>query len=354
MQFLYENYFFIIFSAIILCTLLIDLLYIGKDKHEISLKESVIWTSVWICMALLFYLLIYFYGHKIHNINSIENLNSYLSKYSPHIKVLNQNFADGLSVYRKSIATDYITGYLLEYTLSIDNIFVILMILTGFSVNPKYYKTILFWGILGAIVLRFLFIFIGSALVTKYEWILYVFGAFLIYSGISMFLGKDHEEKKEVKDHFLVKFLSKHFNVHPVFAEHHFWIKINGKLFITPLLIVLILIEFTDLIFAFDSIPAIFSITRDPYIVFYSNIFAILGLRSLFFLLIKIIEYFRYLKIGISVLLAFIGVKLLFHNYLDEIGFKNYYSLLFILTTLTLCIVASLIIPNKKNLNKKN
>jgi tellurite resistance protein TerC len=164
-----------------------------------------------------------------------------------------------------------------------------------------------------------------------------------------MFVERNKEEKIEVKDHWLVKFLSKHFNIYPEFINHHFWKKIESKFYFTPLLVVLILIEFTDLVFAFDSIPAIFSITRDPYIVFFSNIFAIIGLRSLFFLLIKIIDYFHFLKVGISFLLAFVGLKLLFHEYLENIGFKNIYSLYFILFTLTVSILASIIFPEKIN-----
>jgi tellurite resistance protein TerC len=347
MNFLLEHFFVIIFSVVILGVLFIDLLLIGKNKHVISLKESILWTSIWVSLALGFYFLIYFFGQRIHNINSFSELQIYLSKFYPSLHTSSLSFTDALSLYRKSVATDFITGYILEYTLSLDNVFVILMILIGFSLDAKYYKTVLFWGILGAILLRFLFIFLGSVLIQKFEWIMLLFGAFLLYSGIKMFLERKKEDKIEVKDHWLVKFLSKHFRVHPEFIEHHFWKKINGKLFVTPLLIVLILIEFTDLIFAFDSIPAIFSITQDPYIVFFSNIFAILGLRSLFFLLIKIVDYFHFLKIGISFLLAFVGFKLLFHTYLLKIGFSNLISLYIILSTLLISIIASILFPEK-------
>lgn len=258
-------------------------------------------------------------------------------------------FSEALHYYRKTIATDFITGYFLEYSLSLDNVFVILMILLGFSVKQVYYKTVLFWGIFGALILRFTFIFIGAALIKRFDWILLLFGAFLIYSGIKMFLKRNEKEKIEVKDHWLVKILSSKFRVHTEFIDHHFWKKINGKFFITPLFVVLILIEFTDLIFAFDSIPAIFSITKDPYLVFFSNIFAIIGLRSMFFLLIKVVDYFHYLKIGISILLAFVGLKLLFHSYLIKIGFSNIYSLYFILVTLAISILASIVFPEYKN-----
>jgi tellurite resistance protein TerC len=347
MEFIYNNIFVIGFFAIILAILLIDLLFIGKDKHTISLKESLVWTTVWVSVALAFYAVIFYYGHKIHNIYTPEDLQKYMSLYYPNINISDMNFSDALALYRKNISMDYLTGYFLEYTLSIDNVFVILMILTGFSVSPTNYKTVLFWGILGAIILRFIFIFAGSALIQKFEWILLVFGAFLIYSGIKIFLERNKEENIEVKNHWMVKFLSKHFNLTSEFHRHHFWVKIDKKTFITPLFVVLVLVELTDLVFAMDSIPAIFSITRDPYIVFFSNIFAIIGLRSLFFLLIKIVDLFHYLKIGIAFLLAFVGVKLLLHSYLEKLGFENVYSLYIILFTLVISILASLVFPKK-------
>ena len=347
-HFISNNLFFICFAIIILAVLFIDLLFVGKDKHIIGLKESLIWTSIWVSIALIFYVFIYLYGHKIHNINSLSDLEKYLAIYNPNLNIKGLAFTDALAVYRKSISTDYITGYLLEYTLSIDNVFVILMILTGFSVSHSNYKTVLFWGILGAIILRFLFIFAGSALIQRFEWLLLVFGAFLVYSGIKMFIERNKEEKIEVKDHWLVKYLSKHFSIYPDFIKHYFWKRVDSKFYIPPLFVVLILIEFTDLIFATDSIPAIFSITRDPYIVFFSNVFAIIGLRSLFFLLIKVVDLFHYLKVGISVLLAFVGLKLIFHTYLEHIGFKNIYSLYFILITLIVSILASVIFPETK------
>lgn len=346
-EFLLHNIFFIVFGVVVLGVLLIDLLFVGKDHHTISLKESLIWTSVWISLALGFYFFIRYYGHMVHDITDWQGLRDYTAMYHPKM-VLPDDFSTALDMYRKVTATDFITGYLLEYTLSIDNIFVILMILTSFSVEPRNYKQVLFWGILGAIVLRFTFIFVGSALIHRFEWILLIFGAFLIYSGVQMFLSRKKEEHLEARDHWLVKFLSKHINIYPDFIQHHFWKRIDGKFFFTPLFIVLIMIEFTDVIFALDSIPAIFSITTDPYIVFFSNIFAIIGLRSLFFLLIKVVDLFHYLKVGISFLLAFVGFKLLFHTWLEKVGYENIYSLYIIAGTLLLSILASVIFPEKK------
>ncbi len=348
MQLITPTLFFILFGVLIVSVLLIDLLVVGRKYHVVSLKESLIWTSVWVSLAIGFYFFIRYYGQIIHGITDPESLKAYVSLYQPNLK-LPDDFGAALDLFRKELALNYITGYLLEYTLSIDNVFVILMILTGFSVAPQNYKPVLFWGVLGAIVLRFIFIFAGSALIHRFSWLLLVFGAFLIYSGIHMFLTRNREEKSEINKHWLVRFLSKHINIYPDYLENHFWKRIDGKFFFTPLFIVLIMIEFTDVIFAMDSIPAIFSITTDPYIVFFSNIFAIIGLRSLFFLLAKLVNLFRYLKVGISFLLAFVGFKLLFHTWLDNIGYKTTYSLYIIAGTLLISILASLAFPEKKS-----
>ena len=346
--FFIDNIFFIVFGVVVIGVLLIDLLFVGRDHHTISLKESLIWTSIWVSLAIGFYIFIRLYGQHVHDITDWQSLREYLGMYHPTMKLPENDFAAALEQYRKVTATDFLTGYLLEYTLSIDNIFVILMILSAFSVDPKNYKQVLFWGILGAILLRFIFIFLGSALIHKFSWILLVFGAFLVYSGINMFLTRNKEQKLEARDHYLVKFLSKHINIYPDFIQHHFWKRIEGRFYFTPLFIVLLMIEFTDVIFAFDSIPAIFSITTDPYIVFFSNIFAIIGLRSLFFLLVRVVSLFHYLKVGISFLLAFVGFKLLFHTWLGTIGYKNTYSLFIIAGTLLISILASIILPVKK------
>ncbi len=343
---------FIIFSAFlvfILSMLMIDLLVVGRNSHVISLREALSWTGVWVSFALLFYLFLRFYGDSLHGITSMEQLKDKVSRYAPMLlkSIENLDFESALKLYRQNLATEYITGYLIEYTLSIDNVFVIMMILAAFSVKEEYYKHILFWGILGAIILRFIFIFIGSALIQKFSWILLVFGAFLIYSGIDMFLKRNKTEKIEPQKHWLVKWLSKHFPIYKRYVAGNFFVRQNNKLYITPLFIVLMLIEFTDLIFALDSIPAIFAITLDPYIVFFSNIFAIIGLRSLFFLLIKVVHLFHYLKVGIAILLAFVGFKLLFHTFLDDIGFKTVYSLYFILSVIVMSIVLSMVFPKK-------
>ncbi len=347
-EILSENLFFIVFFTVVLGALLIDLLIIGRNHHELSIRESLTLSIVWVLLAFGFYFFILYFGDHIHKMTTVEEIRAFTQQYSPHIKISTDNINEALALYRKALAMDYLAGYFLEYSLSLDNVFVILMILTSFSVDPKNYKKVLFWGILGAIVLRFIFIFAGSALVTRFEWLLYLFGVFLAYTGIKMFLNRNKEEKMEVHEHPIVKFLSKHFNIYSTYIDGHFWKRINGKLYFTPLFVVLVLIEFTDVIFAFDSIPAIFSITRDPYIVFFSNIFAIIGLRSLFFLLSRLVHYFQYLKIGIAFLLFFVGLKLIFHHLLDIIGFSSIHSLIVILSTLFISILASILFPDKK------
>jgi tellurite resistance protein TerC len=215
-------------------------------------------------------------------------------------------------------------------------------------VRKEHYKPVLFWGILGAIILRSVFIFVGAALIHQFSWLLLVFGGFLVYSGIKMYVDRNKDEIVEPQNHKLVKFLSNRFLVYPRYVSSRFFLRKNKKFYITPLFIVLVLIEFSDLIFAFDSIPAIFAVTIDPYIVFFSNIFAILGLRALFFLLIKVVDKFWLLKPGVSILLIFIGFKLLFHHWLDFIGFKTVHSLMFISFVLVFSIVLSLLFPRDK------
>lgn len=343
-----EMIYFGIFCVAILSILILDLTVIGRNSHELSFKEAGIWTGVWVSLALLFYLFIVHYGERIHGITNMDQLLAYHSKYAPQLKLDMSSFENSLHILRKNMGTEYISGYLIEYTLSMDNVFVIMMILSAFSVPPKYYKHVLFWGILGAIVLRFIFIAVGNALIQKFDWVLLVFGAFLVFTGIKMFINRNKDEKIEPKDHWLVKFLSKHTRVYPDYVKGKFFVRENKLTYITPLFVVLVLIEFTDLIFATDSIPAVFAVTKDWYIVFFSNIFAIIGLRSLFFLLMRVMNIFHYLNIGIAFLLAFVGCKLLFHSWLEKIGFETVYSLYIILATLALCILFSILFPKKE------
>jgi len=333
---------------LIISVLMIDLLIVGRKSHIVSTKEALGWTSVWVMLSLGFYVFLKFYGHLLHGIDNQEELMAIVSKNAPELRFISSDFQGMLAEYRDNMSMAYLAGYFIEQTLSIDNVFVILLVLQGFSVPQKNYKKVLFWGVLGAIILRFIFIFVGAALIQKFDWILYVFGAFLVFQGIKILVKKEGDEKHP-QDYAIVKFLSRYLNITKEYVGSKFAINHHGKVFFTPLMLVLVLVEFTDVIFALDSIPAIFSVTRDPYIVFFSNIFAIIGLRSLFFLLANMIDKFRFLNIGVSILLVFVGLKLLAHTWLEEIGFKPSYSLYFIALTLILSVVFSALFPEKED-----
>ncbi len=343
-----ELLFFGGFIVLILAILLLDLGIFDKHSHVISFKEAAIWTSVWVGLALLFYLFLMFKGQWLHGIDSFERLKEIILMHDHLVKIDGLSFEEAISVYQSNLALEYLTGYLIEYTLSIDNVFVILMIFYSFNVAEIHYKRVLFWGILGAIVFRFIFIFLSSSLIQHFSWTFYIFGAILLYSGVKMFIDRNKEEKIDPEHHPVMKFVSKYFKVYPKFVGEKFFIRENGVRYVTPLFVVLVIIEFSDIIFAIDSVPAIFSVTKDPFIVFFSNIFAILGLRSLFFLIVHIIKLFRFLKIGISFLLIFIGFKLILHDWLKEIGFSTKYSLYVVLIVLIGSILLSLLFPEKK------
>lgn len=344
-----EIIFFSGFILFVLIVLMLDLGVLSKGNYKVKFKEALIWTGVWVACAIGFYFFIRFYGQYIHGIENYQDLAQVVQKYKHPILLNGPDFATDIITYQKNLSLEFITGYLIEYALSIDNIFVIVLIFNAFNVREKYYKRVLFWGVLGALVMRFLFIFLGAGLIHNFEWILYVFGAFLIYSGIKLFFEKEKEEEFDVEKHPIVKFVSRFLKVFPRFVGERFFIKKDGKIWVTPLFIVLVVVEFTDVIFAVDSVPAIFSVTLDPYIVFFSNIFAIMGLRSLFFVLSNILHLFYYLKYGLAILLTYIGLKLVFHHWLKEIGFTNNMSLIIVLSILSLSIIVSLLFPKKIN-----
>ncbi|HEY8780068.1 MAG TPA: TerC/Alx family metal homeostasis membrane protein [Mucilaginibacter sp.] len=336
------------FIIFILIMLAIDLGLFTKTDKPVSVKQAAIMSAVWITLALCFYLLILNYGHLLHHIDSFAALQQANIQNFHHLKLNPSDFPGSLQLYRKNLALEFISGYIVEYSLSVDNIFVMVLIFTAFAVDEKHYHKVLFWGILGAILMRFGFIFLGATLIKRFHWILYLFGAFLVYTGITMYINRNKDNEIDPQNHTIVKFASKYFAVHPKFEEDRFFIKINYKKLITPLFLVLLIIEVTDLAFAVDSIPAIFSITKDPYIVFFSNIFAIIGLRSMFFLLVNIIDKFHYLKIGLAALLTFIGLKMLAANYAEKIGLTTGNSLLIILLILVISVGASLLFPKKE------
>ncbi|WP_375448139.1 TerC/Alx family metal homeostasis membrane protein [uncultured Fibrella sp.] len=349
-----ETLFFLGFAVFVLFVMSLDLGVFSSKKarqsHVVGFKEAATWSAIWVVLSVLFYLFLRNYGYLVHGIDDMARLQEVRDRYADHVQLTGKSFAENLAIFQKNMGLEYITGYLVEYSLSADNIFVFILIFSSFGVRERYYKKILVWGILGAIILRFGFIFLGSALLQRFDWIMYVFGAFLVYTGVSLFFQGDEEEQIDTKNHPVVRFVSKYTNVYKRNVTDNFFIrrKSDKKLFVTPLFIVVVVVAFTDLVFAVDSIPAIFSITKDPYIVFFSNVFAIMGLRSMFFFLSSIMSQFRFLKTGLAVLLTFIGLKMLFEHPLEDLGFKPAYSLYVIIGILATSILASYLIPEKK------
>ncbi len=262
----------IVFNAFVLGMLALDLLVFHRKAHAVSLREAFTWSVVWVSLALIFNLGIYY-------------------------------------LWGSEKAMEFLAGYLIEKSLSVDNIFVFIMIFSYFAVPPMYQHRILFWGILGALIMRAIFIAAGAALLSAFHWIIYIFGGFLIITGIKMFFAGD--EKIEPEKNPAVVLLRRWMPITKDYQGQRFFVRIEGRRWATPLFVVLLVIETTDVIFAVDSIPAIFAITLDPFIVYTSNIFAILGLRALYFLLAGILEMFRYLKVGLSFVLCFVGIKMM-------------------------------------------
>ena len=281
--------FFGMFMVFVVVMLMLDLFVFHKKDKVVRVKEAAIWTGIWVGLAMSFAVLVHFFGDWM---------------MPPDASVTD------LAAYRSEMVQEFLAGYFLEESLSIDNIFVMIMIFVSFGIKREYYHRVLFWGIFGAIVLRFIFIFALGALVTQFSWLLAVFGVILIYSGVKMFVDKG-EEQIDTENHPIVRFASKYFPVTAKSHGHDFFVHEGGKWLLTPLFLVLLVIEFSDIIFAVDSIPAVFSVTKNPVIVYTSNIFAIMGLRSLFFLLSDVADRFWMLHYGLGVLLSFIGVKMI-------------------------------------------
>ena len=345
---------FLLFIAAILA---LDLGIFDKKSHEVKFREALIWTFVWIGFGIGFYFLLLYFGDRLHGVKTIEDVQNRIDLYKHTYDIIGVTSNEAaVQIYRQNLSLEYITGYLIEYMLSVDNVFVMILVFMSFGVQKMYYKRVLMWGIIGAVIMRFIFIFLSAALIQRFDWILYIFGAFLVITGIKMFLERNKEDKVDPEHHPVVKFFSRFFPVHPVYFRQHFWFRNkhdNNRLYFTPLFLVLLVIEFTDVIFAVDSVPAIFSITQDPYIVFFSNIFAIMGLRSLFFVVAHVITMFRFLKHGLAVLLSFIGFKMLLHVQLHDLGFTTLHSLLIIVSILGTSIAASLILPDKSRKKSK-
>lgn len=340
--------FLLCFIAIVGTLLALDLGIFHKKDRIVTFREAATWTCIFVSLAVLFFLFIRWHGELLHDVRDTQHLKEVVQKYGHDLTIDdNISYEANLKNYKRVLALEFITGYLIEESLSMDNIFVIIMIFLAFGVPRQYYHRVLFYGILGAIVLRFVFIFAAGALIQKFNWILFVFGAFLLFTGIKMFAQRNRKERIDVENHRVVRFLARHKLSTSQYEGHNFFSKADGHRRCTPLFVILIIIEFSDIIFAFDSIPAIYGVTGDPFIVFTSNICAIMGLRSLFFMLESVMDKFAYLKIGLSVLLTFIGVKMLLPLVKVHIG--TTVSLIVILSILMLSIIASLLFPPKSN-----
>jgi tellurite resistance protein TerC len=296
----------IIFNVFVLAMLALDLGVFHRKTHTVKLKEALGWSAVWITLALFYNLGIYFWLGKVK-------------------------------------ALEFLTGYVLEKSLSVDNIFVFIMLFSYFRVPAEYQHKVLFWGILGALIMRAVFIALGVALIQKFEWVIYLFGAVLIYSGIKMGMHKDEEVHPEHNP--MLRLFRKAFPVTRDFEGNRFWVRRETGLLATPLMVVLVVVETTDVVFAVDSIPAVLAITQDPFIVYTSNVFAILGLRALYFALAGVMNIFHFLHYGLSIILVFVGVKMIVsHWFKIPIGI----ALGVVAGVLALSVVASLLWPEKK------
>jgi tellurite resistance protein TerC len=289
-----------IFVTAVLVFLALDLGVFHRKAHVVGFREAFVWTAIWFVVAVCFGLFLapIFVEH-----------------------------------WGKEEKAQFLTGYIIELSLSMDNVFVIALIFAYFKLGLEYQHRVLFWGILGALLMRGLMIWLGASLISRFMWLIYVMGAFLVFTGIKM-LAADEDESVEPEKNFAIRLARKFFPISREFHGSKFIVKMDGRKLLTPLALVLLMVETTDVIFAVDSIPAIFAVTQDPFIVFTSNVFAILGLRSLYFVLAGAIDYFRYLKVGLSIVLVFIGAKML-------IGHWHH-----IPTTFSLIVVAGIIIAS--------
>ena len=302
----YSLFSWVIFNIFVLGMLALDLLVFHRKAHAVSLREALSWSAVWIALALIFNVGIYY-------------------------------------LWGSEKALEFLAGYLIEKSLSVDNIFVFIMIFSYFAVPAIYQHRILFWGILGALIMRAIFIAAGAALLSAFHWIIYIFGGFLIITGIKMFFAG--EEKIEPEKNPAVLLLRRFMPITNEFHGQRFFVRIDQRLWATPLFVVLVVIETTDVIFAVDSIPAIFAVTSDPFIVYTSNVFAILGLRALYFLLAGVMDLFVYLRHGLGVVLGFVGIKMLLTDlYKIPIGI----SLGVVAGVLALSVLASLIVRRSR------
>ena len=354
------------FTGLILFLLALDLGVFNKKAHVVSVREALGWSAFWIFLGLSFSIFIYF-GYENHWLGL--GLTPDLMGSAPRmVEGMGAVYNDGASATMK-----YLTGYLVEKSLSVDNIFVISMIFAFLAVPPMYQHRVLFWGIVGALLMRGVMIAVGAAMIQEFTWIIYVFGGFLILTGVKMLVVKG--DNTDPHSNIVVRLTRRLFPITQRFHGQHFFVRAGtdasheaptpgaenlrddvvesapaGTLLATPLFLGLVMVEFTDLIFAVDSIPAIFAITADPFLVFTSNVFAILGLRSLYFALAGMIQKFRYLKVSLALVLMLVGIKMMTHVWLKEMLGSNFNLYLLAVVVLILAggVVASLV-ASKRN-----
>ena len=317
-------WFYLAFTAFVVALLLLDLGVFHKNSHEVSIKESAVWSIVWFSLALCFGTGLYFYA--VH-------------RFAVDPRLLAIPGFDAAAAARQ-VGLEYLTGFIIEKALAIDNIFVFVVVFSFFSIPPKYQHRVLFFGILGALVFRAGFIALGSVLM-QYQWVVIVAGIFLIVTGVKILFSST--DAPDISDNQVIKLSKKLLPVTDKLNDGKFFLRENGKWFVTPVFLALLFIEFSDIIFAIDSVPAIFAITKEPLIVFTSNIFAILGLRSLYFLLAGVVDKFRYLKYGLGFVLIFVGLKMSWLNEVFGGKFPVVWSLAIIGFILALSICASLL-----------
>ncbi len=312
-------WFYLGFTAFVLILLALDLGVFHKKAHEVSFKEASTWTVIWISLAMIFNLIFYFYAS---------------SKFGPE--------------QGKLSALEFLTGFVVEKSLAIDNIFVFAVVFAYFGIPKIYQHRILFWGILGALIFRAIFIAMGSVLM-RYEWVVMFFGGLLILTGIKMYFAGT--EQTDLDKNIMIRLLRKMFRIHPKIEGQRFFIRKDGLLYVTPLFVTLVFLELSDIIFAVDSVPAIFALTKEPLIVFTSNIFAILGLRSMYFMLAGVMDRFAYIKYGLASVLIFVGAKMVYLNELFGGKFPIGWSLAIIATLIGSSIAVSFIIDANKRKN---
>jgi tellurite resistance protein TerC len=334
------------FMVLIIIGLAVDLGVFKKNQpHTISFKEALVRTIGWVTLGLFFSGFMYFYYAETSGLTNNFEMALYKNKYGSNFGIY-PDFEKTRHVFSVEVLIQYITGYFVEYSLSIDNLFVMMLIFSSFQVPEKHRKNVLFWGVLGAVIMRFIFIFIGGALLNRFHWLMYLFGAILIYSGFKLLLEKDDKNKKmDTEGHPMVRLARKVLPISKGEYNGKFYVREGGKFMFTGLFVVLLVVEFSDLVFAVDSVPAIFGITRDPYIVFFSNIFAILGLRSLYFLLSHGMAKVHTLKYGLSIILVFIGIKMVFEHWFKLIGFSHVHNLMVLIGIIVLTVVSAYLLP---------